>query len=116
MPLLCIKSPIGIIYDKLQRIICVFYTNLLLSFFFFLNDPATTEISPFPPPAPLPIGARRVGGKPGANLISAETFFVCGWCRGGEGRPVFSQPASPPPPPPPPPLPSAPSLPSAPPL
>src|ERR1039457_4015519 len=24
-------------------------------FFFFFNDPAPTEISPFPPPAPLPI-------------------------------------------------------------
>src|SRR2546430_17729593 len=29
-------------------------------FFFFLNDPAPTEISPLPLPAPLPIG----GGDP----------------------------------------------------
>src|SRR2546423_10105202 len=28
--------------------------------FFFLNDPAPTEISPLPLPAPLPICARRV--------------------------------------------------------
>src|SRR5256885_12611796 len=45
--------------------ICIFSTETSLSsdlsllFFFFLNDRAPPEISPFPPPAPFPFGASR---------------------------------------------------------
>src|SRR5256885_15529479 len=43
--------------DELSRVnlILVFSTITLDFFFFFLNDPAPPEISPFPLPAPLPI-------------------------------------------------------------
>src|SRR3989449_9628264 len=43
------------------------YTLFLLVFlFFFLNDPPTTEISPLPLPAPLPICEGRPAGRPAA--------------------------------------------------
>src|SRR2546430_1984235 len=37
------------------------------AFFFFFNDPAPPEISPFPPPDPLPISAAAGGRVPPAG-------------------------------------------------
>src|SRR2546429_9994625 len=43
----------------LNRYLLIKITSPLTVFiFFFLNDPAPPELSPFPPPAPLPISRR----------------------------------------------------------
>src|ERR1039457_6701543 len=50
---------------------------LIFFFFFFFNDPAPTEISPFPLPDALPIGG------PGGGRIAGGS----GWGGGGVGQP-----------------------------
>src|ERR1035437_7631648 len=45
LSLICVADNIG----------CTFMFIFFVFFFFFLNNPATPEISPFPPPAALPI-------------------------------------------------------------
>src|SRR5256885_3224619 len=62
----------------LAGLLCVIILNSLSSFvichpasvfFFFLNDPAPPEISPLPPPAPLPIPPRGSSARRGERRV-----------------------------------------------
>src|SRR5256885_11133968 len=45
------------------------YAQVLICIFFFLNDPATPEIYPFPLPAALPFGSPGSGSPPGPRPL-----------------------------------------------
>src|SRR2546430_7706566 len=69
----------------LLRYLINLYTQLaimtLLPFFFFLNDPATPEISPLPLPDALPIGGPPGGVPPRrASAVPAWTVARIGHC------------------------------------
>src|SRR5256885_13571380 len=63
----------GVVHDYIYALtylsLCPF-TSLHLFFFFFLNNRATPEISPFPQPAPLPIPP---AGELRAAILSAQS-------------------------------------------
>src|SRR2546430_17668658 len=88
-------------YRYLLRLLGIFLTfSTPVSFFFFLNDPATTEISPLSPHAPLPISPRRHQHTIGRDvrptlttakgIESATTVRMSGWLSEHRSSGVFT--------------------------